>query len=219
MNPQQEPHDNVEPRTARPGKAHPVANTEYENSSRQTSPIATLGFVSRPAGSDVDGGPVGSGTLRKPQVDEEYVMEEFERHTDHCIKCSPTPDKLCSKGYGDGLNCQGYAFDVIEYLCCINDQVYSLVDRSQVRVCKSPVVVWSLLRTMQNGLRFDGIAKGKLDKVERHIREVKNGLQGRGWWEERKMVPPLSTGIVGTWEILGAACMVPLLLCLCRANR
>ena len=126
MKPNQKLEHNVEPKAERPEEASPRTNPVRGNSFRETFLTRTSVVASGQAAQDLDGVP------REPRDDEEYVMKEFEKHVDHCTKC--TPNKLREEGYGDGHTCQKHAFDVIQYLCCVNGEANSLTDLSQVSI-------------------------------------------------------------------------------------
>ncbi|KAB8263449.1 hypothetical protein BDV32DRAFT_146773 [Aspergillus pseudonomiae] len=126
MKPNQKLEHNVEPKAERPEEASPRTNPVRGNSFRETFLTRTSVVASGQAAQDLDGVP------REPRDDEEYVMKEFEKHVDHCTK--RTPNKLREEGYGDGHTCQKHAFDVIQYLCCVNGEANSLTDLSQVSI-------------------------------------------------------------------------------------
>ncbi|GAB1199421.1 hypothetical protein APSETT444_008770 [Aspergillus pseudonomiae] len=65
------------------------------------------------------------------------------------------------------------------YLCCVNGEANSLTDLSQVSISTERKAVWSLLRAVEGGLRFDGVSKAKIEETQKYIDEVKERCKSR----------------------------------------
>jgi hypothetical protein len=97
--------------------------------------------------------------VRELEADEEYVMEAFERHANHCSKCADPlktheeDRSLCERGHQ-------YAIDVAEYLYSKNGKAYSTLDRARnqptlIKIPRDCHAVRALLLAIEDGLRLN----------------------------------------------------------------
>lgn len=96
--------------------------------------------------------------VRRLEHDEEYVVNAFERHANHCPRCV---DAIKTYDEGNTLCDRGnqYAIDVDKYIYAINDMAHSVVDRelNQSTLVQIPMnceSVRRLLLAVQYGLRL-----------------------------------------------------------------
>ncbi|KAE8145170.1 hypothetical protein BDV25DRAFT_165240 [Aspergillus avenaceus] len=97
--------------------------------------------------------------VRELEADEEYVMEAFERHANHCTRCV-TPLKAYKKGHSLCERGHQYATDVAQYLYSKNGKSYSVLDReyTQPTLVKIPRDCWAvraLLLAIEDGLSLE----------------------------------------------------------------
>ncbi|KAL2808500.1 hypothetical protein BJX63DRAFT_34947 [Aspergillus granulosus] len=96
--------------------------------------------------------------VRELSADEQYVMEAFERHADHCYQCNNPLQvdqenrTFCERG-------QQYAKDVSDYIYSKNGKAHSVVDRelnqpTLVRIPHDCVATHDLLLSIEDGLRI-----------------------------------------------------------------
>lgn len=103
--------------------------------------------------------------VRELEADEEYVMESFERHADHCYQCNDPfrthqeGRQLCDRG-------DQYATDVDKYLYSKNSKSYSTVDRERnqptlVKIPRECIATRELLLAIEDGLILKHKAKAQ----------------------------------------------------------
>ncbi|KAL3476282.1 hypothetical protein BJX99DRAFT_228220 [Aspergillus californicus] len=103
--------------------------------------------------------------VRELEADEQYVMDAFERHADHCYQCNDPlrvhqeDRSLCDRGHK-------YAIDVAGYLYAKNGKSYSVVDRdldqpTLVKIPRDCVATRGLLLAIEDGLRLQRKEKAK----------------------------------------------------------
>ncbi|OJJ43967.1 hypothetical protein ASPZODRAFT_135385 [Penicilliopsis zonata CBS 506.65] len=96
--------------------------------------------------------------LREMHADEEYVVNAFERHAGHCLRCAAPLDTLRA---GDSLCERGlsYAADVAQYLYSKQGKAYSVIARERhqptlVKIPRDCPAVRNLLLAIEDGLRL-----------------------------------------------------------------
>ncbi|KAL4806380.1 hypothetical protein BDV18DRAFT_139346 [Aspergillus unguis] len=105
--------------------------------------------------------------VRQLEADEEYVMTAFERHADHCPRCSDPlrtfeeSQSLCTRG-------TQHAIDVTNYLYSKRGKSYSAVDRERnqptlVKIPRDCIATRSLLLAVEDGLT---LRKEKLSRSQ-----------------------------------------------------